>query len=92
METPIAQAVGHNNYVNVYEDRVEIKSGWQGQNSENVGHKEISSVAVKGVVNCTLVLGTNTGRVYLIERMSRPEARQIKSAIETQKQKAGLYE
>ena len=92
METPIAQAVGHNNYVDVYEDRVEIKSGWQGQNVENVGHKDISSVTVKGLVNCTLVLETNTGRVYRVERMARPEAGQIKKAIERQKQKAGLYE
>ena len=92
METPIAQAVGHNNYVDVYEDRVEIKSGWQGQNVENVGHKDISSVVVKGLVNCTLVLETNTGRIYQVERMARPEAGQIKKAIERQKQKAGLYE
>lgn len=92
METPIAQAVGHNNYVDVYEDRVEIKSGWQGQNVENVGHKDISSVAVKGLVNCTLMLQTNTGRIYQVERMARPEAGQIKKAIERQKQKAGLYE
>lgn len=92
METPIAQAVGHNNYVDVYEDRVEIKSGWQGQNVENVGHKDISSVIVKGLVNCTLVLETNTGRVYQVARMVRPEAGQIKKAIERQKQKAGLYE
>ena len=92
MDTPIAQAVGHNNYVDVYEDRVEIKSGWQGQNVENVGHKDISSVTVKGLVNCTLVLATNTGRIYQVTRMARPEAGQIKNAIERQKQKAGLYE
>ena len=92
METPIAQAVGHNNYVDVYEDRVEIKSGWQGQNVEGVGHKDISSINIKGLVNCTLVLETNTGRIYQVTRMARPEASQIKKAIERQKQKAGLYE
>ncbi|HZY65900.1 MAG: hypothetical protein M3N10_11195 [Actinomycetota bacterium] len=93
MESPIAQATGHNNYiVNVYEDRVEIKSGWQGQNIENIGHKDVSSVIVKGLVNCTLMLESNTGRVYQITRMARPDANGIKNAIERQKQKAGLYE
>lgn len=93
MDTPIAQASGHNNYiVNVYDDHVEIKSGWQGQNVENVGHKDIASVSVRGLVNCTLTLETNTGRVYRVERMARPEASQIRAAIDRQKQKAGLYE
>jgi hypothetical protein len=90
--TPIAQASGHNNYVNVYDDHVEIKSGWQGQNVENVGHKDIASVSVRGLVNCTLTLETNTGRVYRVERMVRPEASQVRAAIDRQKQKAGLYE
>ncbi len=92
METPIAQASGHNNYVNVYDDRVEIKSGWQGQNVENIGHRDIASVSVRGLVNCTLTLETNTGRIHRVERMARPEANQVRSAIERQKQKAGLYE
>lgn len=92
LETPIAQASGHNNYVNVYDDRVEIKSGWQGQNAENIGHRDISSISVRGLVHCTLTLESNTGRIYRIERMARPEANQIKNAIERQKQKAGLYE
>ncbi|MDQ4106941.1 MAG: PH domain-containing protein, partial [Actinomycetota bacterium] len=93
LDIPIAQASGHNNYiVNVYDNRVEIKSGWQGQNVEHVGHKDVASVSVKGLVNCTLTLESNTGRVYRIERMARPEANQIKNAIERQKQKAGLYE
>lgn len=93
MEAPIAQGAGHNNYiVNVYEDRVEIKSGWQGQNIEDIGLKDVSSVGVKGVVNCTLSLENNKGRVYEISRMARPDANGIKNAIERQKQKAGLYE
>ena len=93
LEPPLAQASGHNNYiVNVYDDRVEIKSGWQGQNVENIGHRDVASVSVRGLVNSTLTLESNTGRVYRIERMARPEASQIKNAIERQKQKAGLYE
>ena len=92
MDTPIAQASGHNNYVNVYDDRVEIKSGWQGQTVENIGLRDVSSVSVRGLVNCTLTMESNTGRIYRIERMARPEANQIKTAIERQKQKAGLYE
>lgn len=93
METQLAQAAGHNNYiVTVYTNRVELKSGWQGQNVENVGLRDISSVSVKGVVSCTLVLRTNEGRVYQVTRMARPDASQVKNAIEQQKQKAGLYE
>ncbi len=93
MEPPIAQAAGHNNHiVSVYEDRVQITSGWQGQKVEDIGHKDISTVEVRGMVNCTLTLEINNGRVYQIGRMARPDARSIKTAIELQKQKAGLYE
>lgn len=88
-----AQGAGHNNYiVNVYDDRVEILSGWQRQNVENIGLKEIASANVKGLVNCTLILESNTGRVLQITRMARPDANGIKNAIEQQKRKAGLYE
>lgn len=93
MEAPIAQAAGHNNHiVNVYDDHVEIKSGWRGQNVEDIGLKEVSAVGVKGLVNCTLTLESNTGRVIQITRMARPDANSIKKAIERQKQKAGLYD
>ena len=93
MERFIAQATGHNNHiVNVYEDHVEITSGWQGQTVENIGLRDVSAVTVKGLVNCTLTLENNKGRVYRINRMARPDANGIKNAIERQKQKAGLYE
>ncbi|MGB3683673.1 MAG: hypothetical protein WA990_14435 [Rubrobacteraceae bacterium] len=92
MDAPIAQASGHNNYIVVYDGHVEIKSGWQGQNVESIVHKDISSVSVRGLVNCTLALESNTGQVYQLQRVARPEANQIKSAIERQKQKAGSYE
>lgn len=93
MESPIAQAAGHNNYIiNVYEDRVEIKSGWQGQNTENIGLKDVASVTIKGLVNCTLNLESNAGRVVQISRMARPDANDIKKAVENQKRKASLYE
>lgn len=89
----IAQATGHNNHiVNVYEDRVEITSGWQGQNTEGIGLRDVSSVSVRGLVNCTLTLESNEGRIYEINRMARPDANDIKRAIEGQKRKAGLYE
>ena len=93
MDRFIAQATGHNNHiVNVYEDHVEITSGWQRQNVENIGLRDVSSVTVKGLVNCTLTLESNKGRVFQLSRMARPDANGIKSAIERQKQKAGLYE
>ena len=93
MDRFIAQATGHNNHiVNVYEDHVEITSGWQRQNVENIGLRDVASVTVKGLVNCTLTLESNKGRVFQLSRMARPDANGIKSAIERQKQKAGLYE
>jgi hypothetical protein len=92
VETPIAQATGRSNYiVNVFEDRVEVRSGWQGQNREKIPHREISSVGVGGLVNCVLTIQTNEGRVHRLERLGLREANQIKAAIERQKQKAGLY-
>jgi hypothetical protein len=35
---------------------------------------------------------TNAGRIYGLEWMALPDARSIKTAIERQKQKAGIYE
>jgi hypothetical protein len=92
-ERPITQATASRNHiVNVYPDRVEIVSGWQGQNVESVPHREISEVGVRGLVNCTLVIETNMGRLYRLEGLGLNEANEIKSAIERQKQKARLYE
>lgn len=93
MASPIAQAAGHRNMiVEVHEDRVELKSGWQDSNFESINIRDISSASTSGLVNCTLTLETNKGRVHRVERMSRPEANEIKRAIETQKGKAGLHE
>ena len=93
MEAPITQATGHNNtIVRVYPDRVELKSGWQSQNVESVGLRDIATVGIKGVVNVTLTIETNTGRVYQLNRMALPDARKVKSAVEQQKRRAGLYE
>ena len=90
---PITQATGHNNtIVGVYPDRVELKSGWQSQNVESVGLRDIANVSIKGLVNVTLTIQTNTGRVYQLNRMALPDARQVKNAVEQQKLKAGLYE
>ena len=90
---PITQATGHNNtIVGVYEDRVELKSGWQSQIVESVGLREIANVDIKGLVNVILTIQTNTGRVYQLNRMALPDARRIKNAVEQQKRKAGLYE
>lgn len=93
LEAPITQATGHGNHiVAVYPDRVEIRSGWQGQNVEAVGLRDVSGVNVRGLVNCTLTITSNTGRVHELTRMALPDARRIKNAIEGQKNKAGLYE
>jgi hypothetical protein len=93
LEAPITQATGHNNtIVGVYADRVELKSGWQSQNIESVGLRDIAAVGIKGFVNVTLTIQTNTGRVYQLNRMALPDARKVKNAVEQQKLKAGLYE
>ena len=93
MEAHITQATGHNNtIVGVYPDRVELKGGWQSQNVESVGLRDIANVSIKGLVNVTLTIQTNTGRVYQLNRMALPDARQVKNAVEQQKLKAGIYE
>lgn len=93
MEGPITQATGHNNtIVVVYEDRVELRSGWQGQNVESVKLRDVSVVGIRGFVNVTLTIENNTGRVYRLDRMALPDARRVKKAVEQQKRRAGLYE
>lgn len=93
LEAPITQATGHGNrIVAVYPDRVEIKSGWQGQNVEAVNLREIAEINIKGLVNCTLAIISNTGRVHELTRMALPDARRIKNTVEGQKTKAGLYD
>lgn len=89
---PLAQGAGTNVVVNVYPDRVEFVSGWQGQNVVAVGLRQVVDATVRGVVNATLVVETNDGRRIDVERMAPPDARQIKTAIEQQKKTAGLYE
>lgn len=93
MEGPITQATGHNNtIVGVHADRVELKTGWRSQNVESVDLRDVAIVGIRGVVNVTLTIQTNTGRVYQLNRMALPDARRVKKAIELQKRKAGLYE
>ena len=93
MQGPITQATGHNNtIVGVYEDRIELKSGWQSQNVQAIGLRDVAVIHIKGLVNVTLTIETNTGRVYRLNRMALPDARRIKNTFEQQKRKAGLYE
>ena len=93
MEGPITQATGHNNtIVGVYQDRIELKSGWQSQNVESVGLRDVAVIHIKGLVNVTLTIETNMGRAYRLNRMALPDARRIKNTFEQQKRRAGLYE
>jgi hypothetical protein len=93
LESPVTQATGHNNHiVSVYEDRIELRTGWQSQNVERVGLREVALIRIKGLVNVTLTIETNTGRVYQLNRMALPDARRIKNTFEQQKRRAGLYE
>ncbi len=88
----LAQGTGSNNVINVYSDRVEIRTGWESQNVDSLGLKQVASVSIRGLVNCTLSIEANDGRRLNVEHMALPDARQVKAAIEAQKQKAGLYE
>ena len=88
----VAQGAGTNKVINVYSDRVEIRTGWQSQNAQTVGLKQVASVSIRGLVNCTLTIEVNDGRRLAVERMALRDARQVKAAIESQKQKAGLHE
>jgi hypothetical protein len=93
LEGPITQATGHNNtIVAVYGDRIELRTGWQSQNIESVGLRDVALINIKGLVNVTLTIETNTGRVYQLSRMALPDARRIKNTFEYQKQRAGLYD
>ena len=88
----LAQGAGTNNVINVYSDRVEIRTGWNNENTTSLGLKQVASISIRGLINCTLTLEINDGRRLDIERMALPDARQVKVAIENQKQKAGLFE
>lgn len=91
-DKPVAQATGsNNNIVEVYSERIELHSGWHNYQKETLDLKDVSEVSVKGLVNCTLTIRTNKGRRWQLERLSLPEARGIKATVETNKQKAGLY-
>jgi len=90
---PIAEAAAHRNtIVRVYEDRVELVSGWLGERVETVRHRDIADVRVQGLVNCTLHIWSNSGRLYRLGRMALPDARAVKAAIERQKRRAASYE
>ncbi|MDQ3863837.1 MAG: hypothetical protein M3317_10110 [Actinomycetota bacterium] len=93
MEGPITQATGHNNtIVGVYEDRIELRSGWQSQRVQSIGLRDVAVIHLKGLVNVTMTIVTNTGRVYQLNRMALPDARRIKNTLEQQKRRAGLYD
>jgi hypothetical protein len=88
----LAQGAGNNSVINVYPDRVEFRTGWNSENADSLGLKQIANVSIRGLVNCTLTIEVNDGRRLDVERMALPDARQIKAAVEAQKRKAGLYE
>jgi hypothetical protein len=88
----LAQGAGNNGVINVYLDRVEFRTGWNSENADSLGLKQIANVSIRGLVNCTLTIEMNDGRRLNVERMALPDARQVKAAVEAQKRKAGLYE
>ncbi|HZG63471.1 MAG TPA: hypothetical protein VEY13_08155 [Rubrobacteraceae bacterium] len=91
-QRPLAQGAGTNNIINVYSDRIELRTGWQSENIVSLRLKQVANVTLRGMINCTLTLEINDGRRLNVERMALPDARQVKATIESQKQRAGLYE
>lgn len=90
-ERPVAQAAASwSTVINVYSDRVEVVKGLNGQHRETITYKALVEVRLKGWVNCTLTLEDNTGRVLDFEKLSLGEAREVKDAIETGKQRAAI--
>ncbi|MEJ7816268.1 MAG: hypothetical protein WKF53_13935 [Rubrobacter sp.] len=88
----LAQGTGRNGVINVYPDRIELRTGWNSENADPVGLKQVAHVSIRGLVNCALTIEVNDGRRILIEHMALPDARQVKAAIEDQKRRASLYE
>ncbi|MDQ3303412.1 MAG: hypothetical protein M3518_08720 [Actinomycetota bacterium] len=88
----LAQGTGRNGVINVFPDRIELRTGWNNENADPVGLKQVAHVSIRGFVNCALTIEVNDGRRILIEHMALPDARQVKAAIEDQKRKASLYE
>jgi len=73
LEAPITQATARNNtIVAVFPGRVEIRTGWQFQNVESLDLREIAIVSTGGIVNATLKLETNKGRVLELTGMALP--------------------
>jgi hypothetical protein len=50
----LAQGAGNNSVINVYPDRVEFRTGWNSENADSLGLKQIANVSIRGLVNCTL--------------------------------------
>jgi hypothetical protein len=88
----LAQGAGNNSVINVYPDRVEFRTGWNSENADSLRLKQIASISIRGLVNCSLTIEVNDGRRIKVERMALPDARQVKAAVEAQKRKAVLYE
>ena len=61
-QRPLAQGAGTNNVINVYPDRVELRTGWQSENVVSLGLKQVANVTLQGVINCTLTMEINDGR------------------------------
>jgi hypothetical protein len=91
-ENSIAQGTGSGDAVIVYQDRVELRSGWQSKNTFSAELERVTSVRIRGLINYTLTIEINDGRRLNVERMALPDARQIKAAIERQKRIYGLWE
>ena len=65
-ENPIAQGTGSGVGVIVYPERVEFRSRLRSQNTCSVGLGQVTSVRTRGLINCTLTVEINDGRLYVV--------------------------
>ena len=65
-ENPIAQGTGSGVAVIVYPERVEFRSRLRSQNTCSVGLGQVTSVRTRGLINCTLTVEINDGRLYVV--------------------------
>ena len=75
MEGPITQATGRNNtIVAVFPDRVEVKTGWQFQNVESVGLRDVILPGDMKTILNEVILAQKQSEANLIRRREETAA------------------
>ncbi len=89
-DNPIAQGTGSGVAVLIYPERVELRSRLRSQSTCSVDLGQVTSVRIRGLINCPLTIEINDGHRLHVEGMALPDARQIIAATEHQKRMTSL--